>query len=56
MIPIYVEPSFDPLVHRKLEMSIVQGCLAWGGRVVIPPNLRKKTLKDLHDVHPVYLV
>ena len=33
-------------------MSIEQGCLAWGGRAVIPPNLREKTLKDLHEVHP----
>ena len=33
-------------------MSIEQGCLAWGGRAVIPPNLREKTLKDLHEAHP----
>ena len=33
-------------------MSIGQGCLVGEGRAVIPPNLRKKTLEDLHDVHP----
>ena len=42
-----VEPTFDLFVCRKLEMSIEQGYLVWGGRVVIPPNLREKTWKDL---------
>ena len=33
-------------------MSIEQGCLVWGERVVIPLNLREKTLTDLHEAHP----
>ena len=50
--PHEVETFFDPFVHRKIEMSIDEGgCLEWGGRVVIPPNLREKTLKDLHEVY-----
>ena len=50
--PHDVEPSFDPFVRRKLEMSIEQGCFVWGGRVVIAPNLMEKILKDLHEAHP----
>ena len=48
--PHDVEPSFDSFVRRKLEMNIEQGCFVWGGRVVIPPNLRQKVLEDLHEV------
>ena len=33
-------------------MSIEQRFLVWGGRLVIPPNLRRKTLKDLHKAQP----
>ena len=50
--PHDVEPSCNPFVRRKLEISIEQVCLVWGGRVVISPNLREKTLKDLHEAHP----
>ena len=46
------ESSFYPFVHGKLEMSIEQGCLVWGGRLVIPSNLRRKALKDLHKAQP----
>ena len=33
-------------------MSVQQGCLVRGSGVVIPPKLRGKTLKDLHEAHP----
>ena len=52
-----IKCCFDPFVRRILEVSIEQGrlgcgCLGCGGRLVIPPNLREKTLKDLHEAHP----
>ena len=33
-------------------MSIQQGCLVWGSRVVVSSNLKGKSLKDLHETHP----
>ena len=45
--PHDVESFFDPFVHRKLE----QGCLVWGGRVVIPLSLRENFLTDSHEGH-----
>lgn len=40
-----------PYAMRKLELSIQQGCLMWGARVVIPEVLRKSILSILHEGH-----
>ncbi|KIH59896.1 integrase core domain protein [Ancylostoma duodenale] len=37
--------------HRE-TLSVVGGCLMSGERVVIPPELRAKVLKELHIGHP----
>ena len=36
---------------KKHELSIEQGCLMWGNRVVIPPKFQGRVLKILHDAH-----
>jgi hypothetical protein len=46
------DPSFAPYMSRKLELSVEQGCLLWGSRVVIPPSLRELVLSELHLTHP----
>ena len=33
--------SITPFHSRRNQMSIASGCLFWGMRVVIPPNLRE---------------
>ena len=38
-------------VHRH-ELSVENGCLMWGLRVVIPPQLRSHVMSMLHDGHP----
>jgi hypothetical protein len=38
--------------RRKDELSVDQGCLVWGSRVVIPSKLRPAVLRMLHDQHP----
>ena len=43
--------DFRPYVMRKLELSIQQGCLMWGAKVVIPEVLRKSILAILHEGH-----
>ncbi len=41
-----------PYVNRKDELTMQQGCLMWGWRVVIPPKLRSRVLAELHTGHP----
>ncbi|KAI4887000.1 hypothetical protein NFI96_027939, partial [Prochilodus magdalenae] len=41
-----------PFILRKDELSVLQGCLMWGNRVVVPPKLRPGVLDELHTGHP----
>ena len=45
-------PEFDCYRHRKDELSVQQGVLFWGTRVIIPPKGRGALLRELHDTHP----
>ena len=44
--------ELSPYFLRKLELSVLDGCLMWGGRVVIPKEGRERILEDLHEAHP----
>ena len=35
-----------------LELSVQDGCLLWGSRVVIPSPVRIKVMEELHETHP----
>ena len=41
----------DPFFSRRDELSIHQGCIIWGIRVVIPQKLRQCMLDELHEGH-----
>ncbi|KAL6457444.1 hypothetical protein MHYP_G00344070 [Metynnis hypsauchen] len=41
-----------PFINRKNELTLQQGCLMWGIRIVIPPKLRTRVLSELHTGHP----
>ena len=41
-----------PFRSRKLELSVENGCLLWGRRVVVPPQGREKVIEELHAGHP----
>lgn len=43
---------FRPYSMRRQEISIEDGCLLWGMRVIIPTSLREKSLVELHRDHP----
>jgi len=49
--PSPVPDDFLPFLRRKLELSISDGCILWGKRVIIPKQLRAKLLKELHVGH-----
>ncbi|XP_013931969.1 PREDICTED: leucine-rich repeat-containing protein C10orf11 homolog [Thamnophis sirtalis] len=44
-------PEFLPFLRRCTELSVLQGCLLWGSRVVVPPTLRQLVLRRLHEDH-----
>ena len=43
--------ELKPYWSRKLELAAQQGCLTWGNRVVVPPSLQQKILRQLHEIH-----
>ena len=40
-----------PFQQQKNELSIQDGCVLWGSRVVIPQRGRQKIMEELHDGH-----
>ena len=43
--------GLQPYWCRRLELTVIDNCLLWGSRVVIPPQIRDSMLKELHDTH-----
>ncbi|XP_021354167.1 uncharacterized protein K02A2.6-like [Mizuhopecten yessoensis] len=46
-----VDPDLKHYAARKTELTVHQGCLLWGMRVIIPPKLRRDLLSELHQGH-----
>ena len=44
--------TLAPFYLRRNELTVSQGCLLWGSRVVVPAVLRPQLLKELHAGHP----
>ena len=42
---------FKPFINRFDELSLMQNCLLWGMRVVVPPKLQEYVLRELHSGH-----
>ena len=36
---------------KQTELSVEDGCVLWGSRVVLPPQGRQKVLSELHEAH-----
>ena len=49
--PTKVESELKPYSTRNTELSVQDGCVLWGSRVVIPPCYRQTLLKELHENH-----
>ena len=45
------DPELTPYYRRRTELSIQDGCMLWGSRVVIPTDLRSSLLDELHSGH-----
>ena len=44
--------KLKPFADRRNELTVEEGCLLWGYRVLIPGKLRPKLLQELHRDHP----
>ena len=43
--------SLKPFYIRRDELTLLQGCILWGIRVVIPKKLRGQVMEELHSGH-----
>ena len=48
----YDSATFKSYHNKKFELSVEDGCLLWGTRVIIPPPGQSKILTELHEAHP----
>ena len=46
------DPKLCPFTRRKEELSVQDGCVLWGSRVVVPEAVRSNVLEVLHQGHP----
>ena len=44
--------QLKPFATRKDELSVQNGCILWGNRVVIPKAGCEDMLRELHEAHP----
>ena len=47
-----VDDSLKPFYQRKDQLTMDQGCLLWGTRVIILLSLQARLLQELHYTHP----
>ena len=46
------EEELKPFSRRRYELSVEDGCVLWGSRVVVPPKGKARVLQMLHEAHP----
>ena len=46
------QTDLAPYQQRQTKLSIHDGCVLWGSRVVVPPPGRERILDELHECHP----
>jgi hypothetical protein len=49
--PKVTASNLKAFYSRRNELSVTQGCIVWGTRVVIPKSLREQLLKEVHTGH-----
>ena len=50
--PEQVDEALKPYWQRRLELSVMDDCILWGNRVLIPKQGRPLILDELHGGHP----
>jgi len=49
--PDKVPANLSSYSSKSTELSVHEGCILWGNRVVIPPQGRNAVLQELHEGH-----
>ena len=49
--PVKVSDTLKPYFTRRDELSIEEGCILWGIRVIVPKKLQSSVLDLLHEGH-----
>ena len=44
--------ELNPYFTKQSELSVEDGCVLWGARLVVSPQGRSKILTELHEAHP----
>ena len=50
--PSHADPEIQPYFSRRSELSVEDGVILWGLRVIIPAPMRERLLDELHEEHP----
>ncbi len=50
--PSVVDPTLVLFKNKRDELTTKQGCVLWGTRVVVPPSLQERVLRELRETHP----
>ena len=50
--PHKFDSSLASYSSRSAELSVLDGCILWETRVVIPPQGQQAVLQELHTAHP----
>ena len=50
--PVSEEDEMRPYTRRRYELSVEDGCVLWGNRIVVPKKGRSQVLRMLHEAHP----
>lgn len=46
-----IDTELLPYFNKRDELTVHDGCLLWGGRVIVPPKLQQRVLEELHEGH-----
>ena len=50
--PDKINDGIKPHYYKQNELTIEDGVILWGLRVIVPEQPRNKVLKELHQNHP----
>ncbi len=50
--PNEVDDELKPYWQKRLELSVLDNCILWGRRILIPKPVQLHILKELHGGHP----
>lgn len=50
--PVDLGPEkFQPYTKHRLELNVLDGCILWGSRVIVPSPGQAQVMEALHDAH-----